>query len=223
MKEKKSFFLWLFLFVLLTTYSVESHNKFNNFFPIKIIRVDGIKNSDEEKINGGLNKFKGKSIIFLSRHEIKKTIINFKFIKALKIKKIYPDTIEVTIIENEPIGVLFRNNKKYLITEGENLLEDYPHEKFNFLPEVHGKGAKENFSNFYNSLKRVKFNIELIDQFFYFQVNRWDIILKDDKLVKLPVENYEISLVKFLSIYEKKNFLNFKVFDFRMRGQLILK
>ena len=47
MKEKKSFFLWLFLFVLLTTYSVESHNKFNNFFPIKIIRVDGIKNSDD--------------------------------------------------------------------------------------------------------------------------------------------------------------------------------
>ena len=57
----------------------------------------------------------------------------------------------------------------------------------------------------------------------YFNINRWDVVLKDDKVVKLPTKNYENSLAKFLSIYKKNNFSNFKVFDFRIKGQLILK
>ena len=65
--------------------------------------------------------------------------------------------------------------------------------------------------------------MELVEQFNYFDINRWDIILKNDKTIKLPSKNYENSIRKFLSIYQKENFSNFKVFDFRMKGQLILK
>ena len=65
--------------------------------------------------------------------------------------------------------------------------------------------------------------MELIKQFSYFNINRWDIILKDDKVIKLPSKNYEKSIVKFLSIYEKGNFNDYKIFDFRVDNQLILK
>ena len=36
----------------------------------------------------------------------------------------------------------------------------------------------------YTSLKKVDFQIDLIKQFNYFQINRWDIILKNDKILK---------------------------------------
>ena len=49
----------------------------------------------------------------------------------------------------------------------------------------------------------MNFQTELIKQFNYFDINRWDVILKDGKVVKLPTENYENSLNKFLSIYKK--------------------
>ena len=67
------------------------------------------------------------------------------------------------------------------------------------------------------------FKIEKIKQLIYFGINRWDVILNDGKVVKLPAENYEASIKKFLSIYKKENFVNFKIFDFRIKGQLILK
>jgi len=65
--------------------------------------------------------------------------------------------------------------------------------------------------------------IELVKQFNYYDINRWDIILKDGKVLKLPSKNYDNSIKKFLSIYKKNNFDNFKIFDFRINGQLILK
>jgi len=79
------------------------------------------------------------------------------------------------------------------------------------------------FFTFYPFLEAVGFEIELIKYFNYFDIKRWDIILKDGKLIKLPYTNYEKSLKKFLSIYETENFKKFKVFDFRVNGQLIIK
>ena len=56
-----------------------------------------------------------------------------------------------------------------------------------------------------------------------YKINRWDIILKNGKVIKLPNKNYKHLLKEFLSIYKKENFKDFKVFDFRTGQQLILK
>ena len=224
MKKEKSFFLWLFLFIFLTTYSFNSvQETTSSFLPIKKIEIEGINNSDKEEITKRLNQFKGKSIIFISRSQLKESANNLQFIKELRAKKIYPDKIKLIIIENKPIGIFVNKNKKFVITDGGELIKNYQGNKFKDLPLVYGKEAVKNFPTFYQSLEVTNFQIELIKQFNYFDINRWDVILKDGKVVKLPTENYEKSFNKFLSIYKKNNFSNFKVFDFRIKGQLVLK
>ncbi len=224
MKKEKSFFLWLFLFIFLTTYSFNSVQKTtSSFLPIKKIEIEGINNSDKEEIAKRLNQFKGKSIIFISRSQLKESAHNLQFVKEIRAKKIYPDKIKLIIIENKPIGIFINKNKKFIITDGKELIENYQGNKFKDLPLVYGKEAGKNFSTFYQSLVDMNFQMELIKQFNYFDINRWDVILKDGKVVKLPTENYENSFKKFLSIYKKSNFSNFKVFDFRIKGQLVLK
>ena len=91
------------------------------------------------------------------------------------------------------------------------------------MPKVYGKNSEKKFHIFYQSLQDAGLQIDLVKQFNYFDINRWDVILKDGKVVKLPTESYENSFKKFLSIYKKSNFSNFKVFDFRIKGQLVLK
>ena len=76
---------------------------------------------------------------------------------------------------------------------------------------------------FFKILKQMNFPLNLIHKLNYFDIGRWDIVLKNDKLIKLPKKNYTMSIKKFLSIYEKDNFVNFSVFDFRVKGQLVLK
>ena len=163
---------------------------------------------------------KKKNFNFFNR---KKIASEFNFIKEIKIKKIYPDTLNIILQENEPIAILIENNKKILLLEMGNTVSNYHVDIINSLPTVSGMNAKKNFYNFYKTLKKVNFDTELIEEFKYFSIDRWDIILKSGKIIKLPTERFESSIEKFISIYDKDNFTNFRIFDFRINGQLILK
>ena len=224
MIRKKSFFLWLLLFVFLTTYNFDFKKEIKKFpLTIKKIKIEGLKNSNEDKILNSLEIFKGRNIIFFSTNDLKQVIIESEFIKEFKIQKIYPDTIKVTAIEFKPLAIFVEKNKKYIITDGGKKIENYDAEMTNLLPFVYGKNADINFYDFYSVLNNTGFKIDKIKQFNYFHINRWDIILKNDKTLKLPSKNYEKAIMKFLEIYEQKNFINFKVFDFRVNEQLILQ
>ena len=224
MKKKNYLFLWILLFIFLTTYSFNSsQNTQFTFLPLKKIQIEGANNSDNKKIAETLDQFKGKSIIFVNRYKMNRSINNLQFIKELKIKKIYPDTVRLEIIEYKPIGILNKKNTKILLTSGGEIIRNYNSSKFENLPLVYGDKAEKYFSKFYNSLENINFQINLISQFNHFDINRWDIVLKNGKIVKLPIKNYENSLNKFLSLYEDNSFKKYKIFDFRIQGQLILK
>ena len=95
--------------------------------------------------------------------------------------------------------------------------------EFENLAEVTGEGALNKFSNFYSTLEKTELNLKMIKKFNYHSINRWDLILSNGKLIKLPPENYLESVTKFIEIYEKTSFEKFKVFDFRIKNELIVK
>ena len=226
MKRKKSFFLWLFLLIVLTTYNFDSkENLVSSFFKIKKIEIEGIQNSDRKEIEEKFNPLKEKNIIFTNQKQFRKLIDNLELVKEIKVKKIYPDKIKITIKEFKIIGIFVdeKNQEEYILTDHGKIINNYNKKQFNDLPLVFGKNADKIFFTFYPSLEAAGFEIELIKYFNYFDIKRWDIILKDGKLIKLPSTNYEKSLKKFLSIYETENFKKFRVFDFRVNGQLIIK
>ena len=47
--------------------------------------------------------------------------------------------------------------------------------------------------------------------------------MNDKKIIKLPTNNYRQSLNNFLEIKDNRNFDIYKVFDYRLDNQLILK
>ena len=148
----KNFFLWILLFVFLSTYNY--HNKENSeygFFSLSEIEIKGIKNSDIEDIEKKLDKIRNKNLFS-----------NVNFINSVKIKKIYPNKIIITLIEDLPIGVYSNNaGEKYLLLENKKTLKNYK-KKFKNLPQVYGDGAVEKYSNFYSSLKSTGFNLEMV-------------------------------------------------------------
>ena len=68
----------------------------------------------------------------------------------------------------------------------------------------------------------IEFPINEIESYHYFNIGRWDIHLKNDIVIKLPSDWYTESLKNFLLIKEDKNFEKYKIFDYRIKDQLIL-
>ena len=224
MKTKKNLFIWLFIFIFLSTYSLNSAQKKKiSIFLIENINIEGNINVNTADLKNKLKDFYGKSLIFLNRKELSQIASEFVFIKEIKIKKIYPSTINILIKENEPLAILIENEKKILLLEMGNTTTNYIVNNKESLPIVKGKGAKKKFYKLYETLKRVNFQMNSINEINYFAIDRWDILLKNGKLLRLPTERLESSVKKFISIYDKDNFKNFKIFDFRINGQLILE
>ena len=93
--------------------------------------------------------------------------------------------------------------------------------EFDNLPLVFGD--KESFKEFLHNLKAANFPTNQIKTFYLFESKRWDLITEKDQVIKLPIKNYVQSLINFIKIKDDGNFEKYKIFDYRISDQLILK
>ena len=84
-------------------------------------------------------------------------------------------------------------------------------------------GNKKSFSVFLKNLEIVNFPLNEVKIFYLFESKRWDVVTKNNQTIKLPIKNYNYSLKNFLEIKDKQNFEKYKIFDYRINNQLILR
>ena len=218
---KKKLFVSLILFIFLSTYNFKNDYNILKVFNIKKIEIKNnlILNNDE--IQKDLNFLYQRNIFSINEKEIKESIEKNNFIESFEIKKIYPNSIKIKIFEKKPIAILQDKKEKFFYTDKGDLIKYLNIKKFENLPVVFSN--KDSFNFFYKQLIKINFPINQIKSFYFFNANRWDLITRNDKIIKLPIKSYERSLKNFLRINEKDGFTKFKIFDYRINGQLILK
>ena len=69
----------------------------------------------------------------------------------------------------------------------------------------------------------MNFPLDIIKKYTLFETNRWDLETKNKEIIKLPSRNYSKSLENFLNLKSKNDFKEYKLFDYRINNQLILK
>ena len=158
-------------------------------------------------------------MFFLNKEKILTITSKYDFISNILIKKKFPNTLHIEIIEKIPVAVQIINKRKFFITKD--------NEKINFIDNIYDDlpliiGKHKNFDIFYNNLEKNDFKLNEIKFFYYFDIGRWDIVLKNEKVIKLP-NNYIDLLPKINLMLNDNNFFKHKIFDFRIKNQLILQ
>ena len=110
MNRPIKFLTFLLLLVFLSTYFPNYNNKNNSIlFPIQTIKIENTIALNIEEVYSALEFLKGESLFFLSKEKIKNSLVKFDFVSSFKVKKIYPSTIKILIIEKKPVAIFFND------------------------------------------------------------------------------------------------------------------
>ncbi|MBD1150623.1 FtsQ-type POTRA domain-containing protein [Pelagibacterales bacterium SAG-MED29] len=217
---KRSLFGLIILFIFLTTYTPKFDFTIGSNFSIQKIEIEGNSILDSDEIIQKLNFLYRENLFFLNLKDIEKNLKNETFIESFSLKKIYLNTLKIIIVEKEPIAVLQNKKKKFYISTKGDLIDFQYIERYMDLPTVFGNGKF--FYTLYQDLQNIQFPLKSIKSFYFFESGRWDLVMYDDKIIKLPIKDYLVSLKNYMESKNNSNFDSYKIFDYRIKDQLIL-
>ena len=217
---KKRIIIALILLISLTTITFDQKIIFS-IFALKKITIENNSLLKENDIKKSLEPIYDKNLLQLNNKEIKKILLQNSLIDSFKIKKKYPNTLEIEIFEKKPIAILFDKKQKFYISEKIDLIDYNMLNIDNNLPYV--LWNKDDFKIFYDNLKKIKFPFNSVKKYILYENNRWDLETLNNKTIKLSPQNYKDNLEHYLNLINKKEFKKYNLYDYRIKNQLILK
>ncbi|MDA9725569.1 FtsQ-type POTRA domain-containing protein [Candidatus Pelagibacter sp.] len=218
-KSKKSL---VYIFFLLIFSSINNNTINNlNFIKTQNINIHGLNEQDNKSL---LNEFKNlnlENIFSINKNEIVKLINSNSLIEKYEVFKKYPSTIDIKIEKTNFLAKINKNGKIYLI--GSNGKLTLNKSGYVELPYIFGNPNINEFLKLKKIIDKSEFSYDQIKKLYFFPLNRWDLKLKEDILLKLP-SNYTYEtldhLKEFLESYDDKKSVN--IIDARIKNQIIL-
>ena len=227
MRKFYSILLLLLTLILLTTYNPSEmeliSNQGNSLFDVKSIKIINNEKIKPDVIEEKLKKIYGQNIFFIKTSEIEKVTRNIIYLQSIEVKKKYPNTLIVKVFETSPLAILLKNSDYYILDSGANLILINADSVTNYnYPHIFGKNSEKYFLNFLKLLKENNFPIIDIKSYYYFQIGRWDLQLKDGLLIRLPNNMIKNAIEKSIELLNKDDFKNYEVIDLRINGRIIV-
>ena len=225
LKDNKKIKILFYIFVLLSLstinfYKLDKINKLT-FFQIDKIEITGTNKIDKNKILRKLDFLLGKNIFISNKIEIDNVLKKNNLIKEFKITKYYPNKIKIELKEPTFVALIVKEQKKFFLTDHKKLVLFNENYNEKLLPTIYGTDGEKFFHDFYNKLKSNNFDLEMIKNYYFFQANRWDIILNNGLLIKFPPKKLDEAIILVKELIKDSNFKNIKVVDLRIKGRIV--
>ena len=220
--RSKIYFYLALLLVLLSTHNLNSINSANEYFKVKKIVLKGnIEENLNREISTSLDKFYNYNIFSINSEEIKNILSNFNIISEYKIKKEYPSVIRIDLKKTNIVAYYYDKNQKiYIGNNGKKIKKN--NLKSKDLPSIEGQVDIKKFLELKKNLLNKGFKLNDFSKFYFFKSNRWNLLFKNEILVKLSADDIEFSLKLLKDIIQSSNINDIKVIDLRIRNRVIL-
>jgi len=221
-RNKILFYILVFIF-LSTINFFEKTNIFGNkvFFQLNEIEISGYKKIDHTAIQSKLNNLIGRNLLLIKIKDIEDIISENKLISQYTIKKHYPNKIHVKLKETILLAKLIKGKTKYFLAENNNLIPFMDDLNDQNLPNVYGKDAEYYFNDFQKILKLNNFNLDIIYSYYFFQINRWDLVTNEQKTIKFPSKGLTEAIKVVNKLLKNKYFDKYSVIDLRISNKII--
>ena len=221
--NKKKIYFYLFIFLTLSTLVNINYSKnLSEFFNLKKIEINGLSPEYQNKLGKELMIFENKNIFFINDNELTNIINKYKEFKNYKIQKIFPSKLNIEIEKTKYIAKTIRDGKEFLVGENKKLINLKNIAPYQNLPIIFGKFPIESFITLQENLKKSNFDIDTIDNYFYFKIGRWDLKTENNITIKLPINNQFDSLKIYELLKNQNKLKENNIIDLRIQKKIII-
>ncbi|ETR78855.1 cell division protein FtsQ [Afipia sp. P52-10] len=163
-------------------------------FRIARVAINGRKNLSQDEVLaiGGITG--RRSLLFLDAAEVRDKLKATPWVADATVLKLYPDTIQIDLVERAPFALWQRDGNVSVISETGMVLQPYTPGPFRSLPLVVGKGADSRAKDFLALLGQYPQIRSQVKAIIFVSERRWNLRLADGIDVRLPEAGVERAL-----------------------------
>ena len=219
-RKSKKIFIYIFFFVFLGT--LNNYTIFNsNTFKIKNFQIIGLENNYKKDLENNLLNITKFNIFFVNKDYLKSVLNSNSLIETFQIFKIYPSSLDIKLKKTNFLARLNINGDIFLIGSNGKFTKDFFLSDSEKLPFIFGNPKVDEFLKIFSIINTSEFKYENVKNLFFYKSGRIDLELKDNILIKLPLDNLDNVLKKIFQLISN-NRLNKKIIDARVSNQIIL-
>ena len=220
-KTKRYIFLTLLIF--LTTFNPDLPLLKLGFFIIKTVNVSGSKNTDLEKIKKQFNFLVNTSILRVDHKKMNEVVLQNEWIHFVNINKKFPSTINVVVVEHEPLVFWKKGNNNLIITKEFTLIEKFNLNNFSNQTQARGNFDIKDLKKLYKALNSNNFDLSNITSFEFINSERWDLLLKGNKKIMLGRHEYSQQISNLNKVLVQSKDEKFTYIDLRLKNKIFVK
>ena len=195
---------------------------FIELFSISNIEIIGRDRSSKNTLSSLLKPYENQSLVTLNLKNIQHEIEKITWVKDVTVRRVYPQTLSISIEEYFPSAVWKRGSEQYILDEYGYRIEKIKSNEFQNYFQIKGMGADKKLKNLLDKLVNYPDIFNQIDHANFVSRRRWDLHYKNGVRILLPENNISDSL-SLLDTYIKETKLiekGHKKIDLRVEGKI---
>ncbi|MEM9279406.1 MAG: FtsQ-type POTRA domain-containing protein, partial [Pseudomonadota bacterium] len=193
-------------------------------FSTRALIVNGNSAIDNKGIEFSLASQLQSSIFTFDANQARETLLENPWFKSASVRKVYPDTVVVDVVERQPFAFWKASNAVTVIARDGVVLGEASPEHLK-LPQVVGQGANLRASEFISVIARFPSIAERASGFVRVAKRRWDIVFRNGPKVMLPEHDWKEALAELDAMQKQKGILDRELvhIDMRLPDRFVLR
>jgi len=186
-------------------------------FAIAKVNVAGNRETSEIDVLQVLGLDGWTALMGFDAEAARERIAALPWVERAAVRKVYPGTVDVDIVEKLPFAIWQQGSKLFLIEKDGSVIVPFNGSKFASLPMVIGSGARDSGPEFIAKIDRHPDLARRVRAYIRVGERRWDLRLDDGVTVKLPEAGEELALATLSRLDREEGLLSRDITSIDMR------